>query len=144
MQVKEERDSELVDLDQEQENSAALQWDDAEAEHVMEVAQIKNEEIDEDDPASGGMDADEESAQIHEGSYHSDDGVQLETGYSPFTSSSYHSGDTDHYELDHRPWEDRPAIKRDIWGIIETMVDIDLESMYKIVDRLGEGMSQRE
>ena len=51
---------------------------------------------------------------------------------------SYHSGDTDLFELGHRPWDDRPTIKRDITDLMNSMRS--LRKSYQIVDRLGEGL----
>lgn len=59
---------------------------------------------------------------------------------------SYHSGDTDDYEMHHRPVLERTAVKRDIRKMTEsmaTLVDHDTqELLFKVVDRLGEGESK--
>lgn len=137
----EDRNSEMAEQYREQENSAALQWDDAEAEHAMEVAQIKNEEIAVDESANCVVDGGKESTPKKRPLLTPSERLRLEYEYGLYSTSSYHSEDTDDYEMDHRPWEDRPVIKRDIYGIIESMLDIDIETTYKIVDRLGEGTS---
>nr|XP_031862507.1 uncharacterized protein CI109_002004 [Kwoniella shandongensis]KAA5529579.1 hypothetical protein CI109_002004 [Kwoniella shandongensis] len=57
--------------------------------------------------------------------------------------SSYHSGDSDDYEMDHRPVLERTAIKRDIRAFTESLTllseGVNGYRPYKIVDRLGEG-----
>lgn len=58
------------------------------------------------------------------------------------SEGSYHSGDTDEYEMDHRPWLDRAAIKRDIQALysISGFYNPSLGTYrYRVVDRLGEG-----
>lgn len=55
----------------------------------------------------------------------------------------YHSGDTDDFEMDHRPLLERAGVKRDIRAFMES-VDVLAEEDesrrdYQIVDRLGEG-----
>lgn len=65
----------------------------------------------------------------------SDDDVYVEP-------ASYHSGDSDEYEMDHRPWLERTAIKRDIQELyaITGMQNSFLGTeRYRAVDRLGEG-----
>jgi len=56
---------------------------------------------------------------------------------------SYHSGDTDDYEMDHRPVLERTAIKRDIRQFTDNLTSLrdatTGEIAYKVVDRLGEG-----
>ena len=56
---------------------------------------------------------------------------------------SYHSGDTEDYEMDHRPVLERTAIKRDIRHFTESLASLrdatTGEIAYKVVDRLGEG-----
>lgn len=55
---------------------------------------------------------------------------------------SYHSGDSDEYEMDHRPWLDRTAVKRDIQDLyaIKGLYHNRLRKFrYRVVDRLGEG-----
>lgn len=56
---------------------------------------------------------------------------------------SYHSGDSELYEMDHRPVLERTAIKRDIRKfeeILDNFRDEETkERLYKVVDRLGEG-----
>ncbi|KAK8850506.1 hypothetical protein IAR55_004424 [Kwoniella newhampshirensis] len=57
--------------------------------------------------------------------------------------SSYHSGDSDEYEMDHRPVLERTAIKRDIKAFTESLSllseGVNGYRPYRIVDRLGEG-----
>ncbi|WVR08562.1 hypothetical protein IAU60_005617 [Kwoniella sp. DSM 27419] len=57
--------------------------------------------------------------------------------------SSYHSGDSDDYEMTHRPVLERTAIKRDIRGFTESLSHlrdgVDGILPYRVVDRLGEG-----
>ncbi|BEI88049.1 uncharacterized protein CcaverHIS019_0107670 [Cutaneotrichosporon cavernicola] len=55
---------------------------------------------------------------------------------------SYHSGDSDDYEMDHRPWLERTAVKRDIQDIytVKGLFNPTLgQYRYRVVDRLGEG-----
>lgn len=52
---------------------------------------------------------------------------------------SYHSGDTEHFEMDHRPVLDRAAIKRDIYNFVEGLEHLSTAGTYRVVDRLGEG-----
>jgi hypothetical protein len=56
---------------------------------------------------------------------------------------SYHSGDTEEYEMDHRPVLDRTAIKKDIERFVDGldgMMDEQLNvRSYHVIDRLGEG-----
>lgn len=55
---------------------------------------------------------------------------------------SYHSGDSDEYEMHHRPWLERAAVKRDIQELYTTkgLYNPSLgEYRYRVVDRLGEG-----
>ncbi|WWC92267.1 uncharacterized protein L201_007221 [Kwoniella dendrophila CBS 6074] len=56
---------------------------------------------------------------------------------------SYHSGDSDEYEMDHRPVLERTAVKRDIRSFTESLTllreGIDGYLPFKVVDRLGEG-----
>ncbi|WVW80868.1 hypothetical protein I302_102858 [Kwoniella bestiolae CBS 10118] len=56
---------------------------------------------------------------------------------------SYHSGDSDEYEMDHRPVLERTAIKRDIRSFTESLTvlreGVDGYLPFKVVDRLGEG-----
>lgn len=56
---------------------------------------------------------------------------------------SYHSGDTELYEMDHRPALERTAVKRDIRafeGTLDHFRDEQTkERLFKVVDRLGEG-----
>ncbi|WVQ95610.1 hypothetical protein IAU59_002708 [Kwoniella sp. CBS 9459] len=57
--------------------------------------------------------------------------------------SSYHSGDSDEYEMEHRPVLDRTAIKRDIKSFTESLTllreGVNGYIPFKVVDRLGEG-----
>lgn len=56
--------------------------------------------------------------------------------------TSYHSGDSDEYEMDHRPWLERTAVKRDIQDLyaIKGLYHNRLRKYrYRVVDRLGEG-----
>ncbi|WWC65088.1 uncharacterized protein I303_107702 [Kwoniella dejecticola CBS 10117] len=68
-----------------------------------------------------------------------------EEGEEEGTSSpgSYHSGDSDDYEMDHRPVLERTAIKRDIRSFTESVKllreGIDGYLPFRVVDRLGEG-----
>jgi cell division control protein 7 len=61
----------------------------------------------------------------------------------PMSPQSYHSGDTDEYEMSHRPVLERTAIKKDIKRFVESVSCLkDPESgevAYRVVDRLGEG-----
>lgn len=63
------------------------------------------------------------------------------------TLTEYHSGDSDDYELDHRPVLDRAGIKRDIRAFMASMDDQALTEdgtpMYQVIDRLGEGETPR-
>ncbi|GMK54719.1 hypothetical protein CspeluHIS016_0113050 [Cutaneotrichosporon spelunceum] len=55
---------------------------------------------------------------------------------------SYHSGDSDDYEMDHRPWLERTAVKRDIQELytVKGLFNPTLgQYRYRVVDRLGEG-----
>lgn len=55
---------------------------------------------------------------------------------------SYHSGDSDEFEMDHRPWLDRTAVKRDIQDLyaVKGLYHNHLKKYrYRVVDRLGEG-----
>ena len=62
----------------------------------------------------------------------------------PRFPSSYHSGDSDEFEMDHRPMLERAAIKTACnWLHTELWMNWDEdvgEVIYKAVDRLGEGM----
>ncbi|WOO79374.1 Cell cycle serine/threonine-protein kinase hsk1 [Vanrija pseudolonga] len=55
---------------------------------------------------------------------------------------SYHSGDSDEYDMEHRPWLERTSIKRDIQelyaikGMWNGAYD---QARYRAIDRLGEG-----
>ena len=55
----------------------------------------------------------------------------------------YHSGDSDMYEMQHRPVLERTAVKRDIRNLSENIKCLRYqdtgEYVYRIVDRLGEG-----
>lgn len=57
---------------------------------------------------------------------------------------SYHSGDSEDYEMDHRPWLERTAVKRDIQDLY-TVKGLfnpafgNNQHRYRVVDRLGEG-----
>ncbi|KLT38754.1 kinase-like protein [Cutaneotrichosporon oleaginosum] len=55
---------------------------------------------------------------------------------------SYHSGDSEEYQMDHRPWLERTAVKRDIQDLY-TVKGLYNPSLglyrYRVVDRLGEG-----
>ncbi|OCF43627.1 CDC7 protein kinase [Kwoniella heveanensis CBS 569] len=57
--------------------------------------------------------------------------------------SSYHSGDSDEYEMDHRPVLERTAVKRDIRSFTESLTllreGVDGFIPFKVTDRLGEG-----
>jgi cell division control protein 7 len=66
----------------------------------------------------------------------SDDSTDAEGGV------SYHSGDSEEYEMKHRPWLERTAVKKDIVGLynISGMWNGALGTYrYRVVDRLGEG-----
>ena len=57
---------------------------------------------------------------------------------------SYYSGDSEAYDMAHRPILERTEIKRDIMTFVESLGDDFRERstgelMYKVVDRLGEG-----
>lgn len=55
---------------------------------------------------------------------------------------SYHSGDSDGYEMEQRPWLERTSIKRDIRDLyrIRGMKNPSMRTVrYRVVDRLGEG-----
>ncbi|WWC72543.1 uncharacterized protein I206_106505 [Kwoniella pini CBS 10737] len=56
---------------------------------------------------------------------------------------SYHSGDSDNYEMEHRPILERTAIKKDIRNFTESLTvlrdGVDGYLPFKVVDRLGEG-----
>jgi hypothetical protein len=51
----------------------------------------------------------------------------------------YHSGDTDDFEMDHRPVLERTAVKRDIKNFVASLSFLQDHELYKVVDRLGEG-----
>ncbi|EIW69907.1 hypothetical protein TREMEDRAFT_30137 [Tremella mesenterica DSM 1558] len=57
------------------------------------------------------------------------------------SSETYHSGDTDEYEMDHRPPMERTAIKKDIRGLYDEVMCFSdsRQRYYKVVDKLGEG-----
>ena len=63
----------------------------------------------------------------------------------PTSPGSYHSGDTDQYDMYHRPILERTAIKHDIKRFVNNLsclVDEETGDMvYRVVDRLGEGKS---
>ena len=68
--------------------------------------------------------------------------VLLEAAEADGDASSYHSGDTDEYEMDYRPVLDRPAVKRDCDTMHKLHSFWDAETgclRYKVTDRLGEG-----
>ena len=77
------------------------------------------------------------------------DGTEIDDGEEQWETEklmspqSYHSGDTDDYEMSHRPVLERTAIKKDIRKFadnLECMKDPETgEFAYRIVDRLGEG-----
>ncbi|WVF68054.1 hypothetical protein IAT40_002817 [Kwoniella sp. CBS 6097] len=56
---------------------------------------------------------------------------------------SYHSGDSDEYEMEHRPVLERTAVKRDIRSFTESLTllreGVDGYMPFRVVDRLGEG-----
>lgn len=52
---------------------------------------------------------------------------------------SYHSNDSELYEMTHRPILERTAIKRDIREFVQSMECLKGEKLYRVVDRLGEG-----
>lgn len=63
-------------------------------------------------------------------------------GYDDDEPESYHSGDSDEYEMHHRPWLERTAVKRDIQELYTTkgLYNPSLgQYRYRVVDRLGEG-----
>lgn len=55
----------------------------------------------------------------------------------------YHSGDTDDFEMDHRPLLERAGVKRDIKAFMESVDALagndNSRRDYQVVDRLGEG-----
>jgi hypothetical protein len=65
-------------------------------------------------------------------------------------TQSYHSGNSDEYEMDHRPILERTAVKKDIEDFVRPLDEMWAESedmgepvcirKYHVVDRLGEGM----
>ncbi|OXM81671.1 cell division control protein 7 [Cryptococcus neoformans Bt63] len=61
----------------------------------------------------------------------------------PYSDESYHSGDTEDYEMDHRPVLQRTAVKKDIRDFTNSLSLLRDGSIhgipYKVVDRLGEG-----
>lgn len=72
--------------------------------------------------------------------YDKEDYDDDEDGYSE--PMSYHSGDSDEYEMEHRPWLDRTAVKRDIQDLyaIKGLYHHHLRKYrYRVIDRLGEG-----
>ena len=54
-------------------------------------------------------------------------------------AQQYHSGDSDLYEMDHRPVLERTEVKRDIREFVASLRTLRKEQQYKVVDRLGEG-----
>lgn len=60
-----------------------------------------------------------------------------------YSDESYHSGDTEDYEMDHRPVLQRTAVKKDIRDFTNSLSLLRDGSIhgipYKVVDRLGEG-----
>lgn len=64
----------------------------------------------------------------------------------PYSDESYHSGDTEDFEMDHRPVLQRTAVKKDIRDFTNSLSLLRDGSIhgipYKVVDRLGEGGSQ--
>lgn len=60
----------------------------------------------------------------------------------PEQPESYHSGDSEEYEMQHRPWLERTAVKRDIQELYTTkgLYNPSVgQYRYRVVDRLGEG-----
>jgi cell division control protein 7 len=55
-----------------------------------------------------------------------------------YSSGSYHSGDSDEFDMGHRPLLERTAVKRDIKEFLAGFPEMMAER-YAIVDRLGEG-----
>ncbi|ORY26611.1 kinase-like domain-containing protein [Naematelia encephala] len=58
--------------------------------------------------------------------------------------NSYHSGDTEDFEMEHRPVLERTAVKWDIKRFVDGIahaegMQVNGEVAYKVVDRLGEG-----
>ncbi|KIS00442.1 CDC7 protein kinase [Cryptococcus deuterogattii 2001/935-1] len=60
-----------------------------------------------------------------------------------YSDESYHSGDTEDYEMDHRPVLQRTAVKKDIRDFTNSLSLLRDGSVYgipyRVVDRLGEG-----
>jgi hypothetical protein len=54
-------------------------------------------------------------------------------------AESYHSGDSDLYEMEYRPILERTEVKRDIREFVESLKTLRKEQQYQVVDRLGEG-----
>ena len=59
----------------------------------------------------------------------------------PLAERSYHSGDSDMYEMDHRPVLERTEVKRDIREFVASLKTLRVKQKYQVVDRLGEGES---
>lgn len=72
-----------------------------------------------------------------------DDGMEDDEDEEDYDEpESYHSGDSDEYDMGHRPWLERTAVKRDIQALysISGLYNPTLRSYrYRVVDRLGEG-----
>lgn len=58
-------------------------------------------------------------------------------GYQSETSSSYHSGDSDLFDMDHRPMLERTLVKKDLHQLMSDFSILPYD--YQILDRLGEG-----
>lgn len=56
-------------------------------------------------------------------------------------SSTYHSGDSDLYDMPHRPILERTAVKRDIRQFRQEYQALGVGGQYVPIDRLGEGES---
>ena len=70
-------------------------------------------------------------------------GSNQDEEWDEWVSRSYHSGDSDEFEMDHRPIMERTAVKRDILRLYATFHGLRYDEddyAYKVVDRLGEGM----
>lgn len=70
---------------------------------------------------------------------------QWEEGLAEELEIDYHSGDTEDFEMDHRPVLERTGVKRDIRAFTDS-VDVLAEEDeskrdYQVIDRLGEGKS---
>ena len=65
-------------------------------------------------------------------------GVQ-ELKHDDESESSYHSGDSDEFEMEHRPILERAAIKKDIRAFSESLAALREGKQYRVIDRLGEG-----